>query len=289
MHRGEGSLPGVGRLRLRYRSWEIAEPHAAVLLIHGLAEHSGRYEGAARAFAARAISSFAFDLRGHGLSDGRRGHANRFDSFLQDLDRFRREVQGVLDAGTPLFLLGHSMGGLIALRYLEEYDAELAGAIVISPWLATALPVPRWKVTMGNALGRLLPALPFRAHIDAAALSRDPAIVRGYRDDPLVHDRITPRLFVEVSKAMGLVTLRSDRLRAPVLFLLPGSDRLVDTDRTLAFTAHLPAALVTVKVYPGHFHELLNEPDRNDIVRDACDWIEQRIAALRSVASRQES
>lgn len=277
VRRGEGVVMGVRRLRLRYRSWEVPHARAAVMVVHGLAEHSGRYESLGINFASHGLSTFAFDLRGHGLSDGRRGHATSFDCFLQDVDRFRREVEGVLQGGTPLFLLGHSMGGLITLRYMEEYDPPLRGVIVTSPWLGTAIPVPRWKVMLGNAIGRVFPAVPFRAHIDAAALSRDPSAVRAYREDPLVHDTITPRLFGEVSKAMGLVTQRSDRLKGSVLFLLAGADRIVDTERTMAFTQHLPASKVKVKVYPGHYHELLNEPDRIAILRDARQWIEERI------------
>ncbi len=281
VQRGIGTLLGVRSLRLQYRSWEASEAKAAVIIIHGLADHSGRYESLGSNFAEHGFSTFAFDLRGHGLSDGKRGHAITFDCFLQDLDRFRREVEGVLDRATPLFLLGMSMGGLIALRYLQEYETPLRGAIMVSPWLATALPVPRWKVMLGNAIGRVFPAVPFRAGIKAAALSRDPTVVSAYRQDPLVHDTITPRLFAEVSKAMGLVTQRSDRLTTPLLFLLPGADRIVDTERTVAFTRHLPASMVNVKVYPGHYHELLNEPDRIAILREVRDWIEQRIPVQR--------
>lgn len=280
VHRGEGCIHGVGRLRLRYRTWEVPNPRAGVLLVHGLAEHSGRYEAVGEYFASHGFSSFGFDARGHGQSDGRRGHASSFDSFLQDLERFRREVEGMLTPRVPLVLIGHSMGGLVTLRYLEEYDAPLLGAVAISPWLATALPVPRWKVTLANALGRVLPSLPFRARINADALSRDPDVVRAYREDPLVHDVITPRLFSEVSHAMGLVTQRSDRLSVPLLVLLPGADRIVDSERTLAFTRHLPPSAVTVKVYPGHYHELLNEPDRLAILRDARAWIEERLESF---------
>lgn len=277
VRRAEGKLLGVGQLCLRYRSWEAARPRGAVLIVHGLAEHSGRYEVVGERLASYGLSSFALDLRGHGVSDGRRGHAPRFDCFLQDLDRFRREVEGMLDPGTPLFLIGASMGGLITLRYLEEYDSPVRGAIVIAPWLATAMPIPRWKVTCASAIGRLFPAAPFRARIDAKTLSRDAEVVRTYREDTLVHDTITPRLFFELSKAMGVTTQHGDRLAAPVLFMLPGADRLVDTGRTVAFARHLPDPLVTVRVYPDHYHELLNEPDRDEILGDICDWIDEHL------------
>ena len=275
--RNEGRIWGVGRLRLHYRTWEVSRCRAAVILLHGLAEHGGRYDHVGARLAGYGFSSFAMDLRGHGLSEGRRGHADRFDCLLQDVDRFRREVMGLVDVGAPLFLLGHSMGGLIALRYLEEYDTDVSGAVILSPWLATAVTVPRWKVAAANALARVLPSLPFRARIDPEMLSTDPEVVRAYRDDPLVHDLITPRLFVEVAAAMGLVMQRSDRLTTPLLFLLPGADRLVNTERSLSFARSLGGSDVTFETYPGHRHELLNEPDRNLVLRDIGDWIAARL------------
>jgi lysophospholipase len=145
--------------------------------------------------------------------------------------------------------------------------------VILAPWLATAVPVPRWKIALANSLARLLPSLPFRARVDPELLSRDPEVVRAYRDDPLVHDVITPRLFVEVAKAMGLVLQRSDRLTAPLLFLLPGADGLVNTERSLAFARSIGGADVTFETYPGHRHELLNEPDRNLVLRDIGGWI----------------
>src|SRR5690606_16896350 len=117
-----GYFEGVRRLRLQYRTWEVPDARGAVVLIHGFSEHSGRYEGVAGHLAGFGLSTFALDLRGHGRSDGRRGHVPRFEVYLQELDRFRREVQGVVGPELPLFLLGHSMGGLIALRYLQEFE-----------------------------------------------------------------------------------------------------------------------------------------------------------------------
>lgn len=273
---GEGAFEGVGRLRLRYRMVEVQNARAAVIVVHGLGEHGGRYQAFAETMGAYGVSTFAYDQRGHGTSEGRRGHVSGFHVLLQDLDRFRREVSGLIDTRLPLFLLGHSMGGLVALRYLEEYDAPLHGSIIVAPWLGTAMDVPRWKVTLSSALTRVMPAVPFRNAIDPDVLSRDPEIVRAYRDDPLVHDRITPRLFTEASSAMGLVLQRSDRITAPLLFMLPGADRLVDTQRTLAFARSITGPDVSIRVYPGHYHELLNEPDRAAIVRDLRDWLVAR-------------
>ena len=273
-----GYFEGVGGLRLHYRTWEPHVPRAAVIAVHGLAEHVGRYQEFGRALAAEGVACFAHDMRGHGMSEGRRGHVRSFDVLLQDLERFRREVHGLIEPDCPLFLLGHSMGGLVALRYLEVYQPDMAGAIVVSPWLATAVQVPRWKVLLANTLNRMLPALPFRAGIRSEWLSRDPAVCTAYADDPLVHDTITPRLFTEVAHAMGMVLKGSDSIRLPMLFLLAGQDKIVDTPRTLALARSLSAGRVTVSLHEEAFHELLNEPERRQIRQEILDWIEAQQA-----------
>jgi lysophospholipase len=277
LRRADGGIEGVGRIRLHYRTWEASTPRAAIIIVHGLGEHSGRYDHFATRMAAYGFSCYAIDLRGHGLSEGRRGHTPNFDAYLQDLDRFRREVQGLVDIRTPLFLLGHSMGGLIALRYQEEYNVAFKGAVIVAPWLATAITVPRWKTTLASAINKFLPALPFANNVDPHDLSHDPDVVESYAGDPLNHDRITPRLFTEASTAMGLAFQRADRLDDPVLFLLPGDDRIVDTSRTQALARGIPSGEVTIKVYPGMYHEILNERDRSIAYRDIRDWIAARM------------
>jgi len=271
-----GYVEAVGGVRLHYRSWEATRPRAALLVLHGLGEHSGRYLLLGGSLVEHEVSTFALDLRGHGLSEGRRGYVARFEIFLQDVDRFRREVQGLVDPSCPLFLLGHALGGLVVLRYLEEYAPAFRGGIVLAPWVATALPLARWKANLAAFLSRLLPALPLRAGIRAQDLSHDEDVVRAYRADPLVHDIITPRLFTELSIAMGLVLQRADRLATPLLFLLPGSDRVSDAARTGAFARSLPATDVDIEVFPGFYHELLNELERATVRARIRDWIAAR-------------
>ena len=258
-----GYIEGVGRLRLHYRAWEAASPRSVLLVVHGLAEHSGRYERFGQDLAATGHSVFALDLRGHGDSDGRRGHVRRFDHLLQDVDRFRREVQGMVPHETPFFLVGHSLGGLIALRYLEEYNPEFRGAVLSAPWLATALPIPHWKVGLAQVLTKIAPSLPMRAPVPPEYLSHDPMVADAYRSDPLVHERITPRMFTELSSAMGLVFQRADRIGVPLLFLLPGGDLVTDTARTRALARSIHQVEVTTRLFPQAYHELLNEVERS--------------------------
>lgn len=271
LHPAHGYFEGVDRLRLHYRAWEVVDPSAAVVLVHGLFEHSRRYQEIGEYLGDVGWSTYAMDLRGHGASEGRRGHARRFEILLQDLDRFRREVEGIVPPGTPLFLVGHSLGGLIALRYLQEYHSPVAAAVLVSPWLGTAVPVPRWQALLAPILNRVLPALPFPSPIDPATLSHDPARVADYREDILIHGTITPRLFMEIQAAMRQATQRADRIAVPVHFLLAGDDQIVDTARSLAFARSLDPSRATVEVLDGLYHELLQERDRArmmDAIRD---------------------
>ncbi len=278
VHAGEGSLRSTGGLMLHYHTWEVPAARAALLVVPGLSDHGRRYARVGQWMAAHDISTFALDTRGNGMSDGRRGHVSSFSVFLQDLNRFRREVQGLIDPGTPAFLLGHSMGGLMALRYLQEYGAStFAGAILVSPWLGTAMRAPAWKVRLATTLSKVLPAAPFRAHIPPKHLCRDAEVVRAWENDPASHDRITPRLFVEATTGMRLAFQQVDRLNGPLLFMLAGDDRVADTRQALALARAVPDGNATIRVYEGYYHEVLFEPHGGDAMRDLAGWLGSRI------------
>ncbi len=272
-----GYFEGVGRLRLHYRTWEADEPLAGLIVVHGLFEHSRRYEEFGDYMAGYALSSFSMDLRGHGASEGRRGHVRRFDIFLQDLDRFRREVQGLLPVETPLFLVGHSLGGLISVRYLEEYESPLAGAVITSPWLGTAVPVPPWQSILAGVLNRTLPAFPFPFHLDPGLLTHDEERAADYRDDAQIHSTITPRLFTETASAIELALRRGDRISIPAHFIIAGDDKVVDAERSIAFARSLPSDNVSVDVLPAMYHEVIQERGRGAVLGEIRDWITDRL------------
>jgi alpha-beta hydrolase superfamily lysophospholipase len=277
VHESDGKFEGVDGLHLYYRAWETPAPTAGLIVVHGLSDHSARFTGLGRRMASNGVNVYACDLRGHGVSEGRRGHAARFDFFLQDLERFRREVESITARALPLFILGHSMGGLIVLRYIEEYHSELRGAILSSPWLATGPSIPRWKILGAGLLNKVLPSLPIDAGIDPEYISHEPEIVMRYREDPLVHRKITPRLFMEASAAMGLVLHRSDRINMPLLFLLAGDDQIVDTRKSEAFARSLSAhADVTIRVLPDYYHEVLNDFGGAQALQEVRTWISGR-------------
>lgn len=270
-------LAGDG-LRLHATAWPAPDARAAVFFSHGLGEHAGRYAALAHDFVRHGISLYAVDHRGHGRSGGSRAYVSRFDRFIADFEDFRRRV--VRDAGDlPLFLYGHSLGGLIALRWLETHgDVPLAGAVLSAPLLGVKVQAPKWKLALAGPLSRLLPALPMKSEIDPSALSHDPAYVRSYREDPLVSNVVTPRLFTEMMGAMETASSEGDRISFPLLFVVPGEDLIVQEDATLRFAAGLRGD-VTIRRYPGFRHEAHNEVERDRPIGDVLAWMDARIAA----------
>ena len=250
-----------------------------LLLSHGLGEHAGRYAALARDLAPRGIEVHALDHRGHGRSGGIRGHTPRFGRLVDDFDAFAVGVMEKAPPGVPVFLLAHSLGGLIGIRWLETRPhPELRGAILSAPLLGIAKQAARWKTASSGVLSAVLPWIPIPNEVDPAELSADPAYVRSYRDDPLVHNRITPRLYTEMVGAMGMAVAEKDRISLPLLFIVPGADTIVKEDETLRFAESLRGD-VTIRRFPGFHHESLNELERARPIADIVEWMEERIGS----------
>ncbi|NIR44813.1 MAG: alpha/beta hydrolase [Gemmatimonadetes bacterium] len=270
---------GSAGVRLHYRCWDVPSPRAVTMIAHGLGEHSGRYEELAQDLTRAGISAYALDHRGHGRSDGRRGHVRRFSHYIHDFEKFRRRVVGSVGSAVPLIVLGHSLGGLIVARYLQEFPAvPVRGAILSAPALGFALDVPRWKAQMARVLYYAVPALPMSTGIDPEALTHDRQVVEAYERDPLVHDRITPRLYGELETEIETVFERAGRLTLPILVLVPSDDRIARADRMQSFASRIgDRRRVKVETFPGFYHEVLNEIGRASVVADLLGWIERRI------------
>jgi alpha-beta hydrolase superfamily lysophospholipase len=270
---------GSGDIRLHYRCWDVPTPRAVVVICHGLGEHAGRYEELAQDFARAGLSCYALDHRGHGRSDGRKGHVRRFTRYVHDLEKFRRRVFGAVGSDVPLIFLGHSLGGLIMIRYLQEYPAVPArGAVLSAPLLGMAMDVPQWKERLARLLYYTIPALPMSTGLDPKWLSHDSQVVEAYTRDGLVHDRITPRLYGEILSEIDQAFRKALQLRLPILMLIPSADKIVRPDRMQQFAADLrKSSPVQVRTYAGLFHEVLNETTRSSVVADVLGWIERRI------------
>ncbi len=259
------------RLALR-RARPAGAARGTVILLHGFGDHSGRYAEAAGWLSERGLAVFALDQRGHGKSPGRRGHMSRFAQFLSDVAALRRLAAG--ETPGPQLLLGHSFGACVALRYLETVPEGVAGAVIISPFLAVAMPVAKWKRLLARAIGEALPALPFATGLDFAHLSTDPAVGHAARSDPLYHRVMTPRAYREILAAQAAVLAEGDRIAVPLLVIIAGDDRIVSRPVAETFARGLKGD-VTVRVYDGFYHEVLNEPHRARVYRDVEPWLDR--------------
>lgn len=269
---GDGTL-------LRYRAWEPSTSRGAVVVVHGLGEHSGRYAELAERLTSQGISVHATDLRGHGGSAGRRGHVAAFDEYLRDLEQTLERARSAA-GDRPVVLFGHSMGGLIALRYVETRPGtSLAGLVLSAPQIALADPPPAWLRAAAHLLDAVVPVLPLSNRLEPEDLSHDAREVQAYRDDPLVHDRITPRLFREMERAMQAAARDLSSVTVPrVLVIVPGADPVVSAGATRDLASALGAfTRVEVREYPGLYHEPLHETERDRVIADVTSWIAARM------------
>jgi len=263
--------PGADGTPLHLRHWATSgKPWATVLLVHGIGEHSGRYERTGRLMAEAGIDVHAFDIRGHGLSGGRRVYVRAWDDYLDDL---AVRVAAVREPGVPLVLFGHSMGALIALTYACS-DRPAPDLLVLSAVPLDAR-VPGWQRALAPILSRLAPTAILANPITGEQLSRDPAVGKAYFADPLVQPRSTTRLGAELLKAMKRGREGLDRLRIPALVIHGGGDTLVPTRASEPLAA---VAGVERRVLPDLHHETLNEPEGPEVVAAIVDWLRGRTA-----------
>lgn len=262
---------------VRYRHWQTAEtPKAVILLVHGLGEHCGRYQRVAELFNARQFAVVAPDHIGHGESPGERVFVRRFDDYLAGV----RECRALIEAqypGIPCFILGHSMGGLITGRLLLDDQAQYAGALLSGPAFAADAPPSAVVMFIGRLLARVAPKAGMIA-LDARGVSRDPKVVEDYLNDPLVnHGKVTAALGVAIFDTMDQVMSRAAAITLPMLIMHGGADKMAAPAGSERFAEKVSSEDLTVKILPGLFHEIFNEPEGDDIVGSYADWVEARL------------
>ncbi len=265
---------GSGGLDLFGRSWLPDRPERALLLVHGWAEHSGRYEHVGAWFAARGCAVHAYDHRGHGRSAGARGHARRFEELLDDLEialaRARDETPEL-----PLFLVGHSMGGLVVTAFAAERAPKVAGVVTSGAALAVADPPSGLQKLLLPLLARLAPRLRMDRPIATDTLSRDPEVGRAYVEDPAVLRQMTLAMGAGFLKAVARTRASAGQVRVPMLLLHGGDDRLCPAEGSQRFFEGLSVPACDLRVYPGLRHEIFNEPERESVFEDALGWMQR--------------
>ena len=262
-----------GRGRLFGRRWEGPTPRREVVLVHGYGEHSGRYEHVGGFLAARGARVHAYDHQGHGRSSGLRCHVRRFGDFLDDLDRVVGRARDA-SQGRPVFVIGHSMGGLIACAWAREREPEVAGLVVSAPALAAPAGPSPALLRLLPLLSRIAPRLSLASELDPQGLSRDPAVVEAYLADPFVHLRMTLSLARELFAAMRRTAGGGGDLALPALMLHGADDPICSPEASRRFAEAAPDC--RYRSYPRLRHEIFNEPEREAVLADVQSWLEER-------------
>lgn len=265
-------------LRLYSEFDELEAPRAAILFVHGFAEHLGRYAEMVRKLQDAGFSCYRFDLRGHGRSEGQRCHIFDFDDYIRDFNTLRKEVIARTE-GIKRYVISFSNGGLISFHSLARNSQGIDGLILNSPFFGFKLQVPPFKAMIARQLSRFVPALSLHNELAAKALSHDSAIVESYSTDPLVSHVATMRWFTETVRAHERVMEFAPNLTIPLFMQLPGDDQIASSARSQEVFAQIASSDKTLREYPGMYHELWNETDRDQTFQDLLDWLNHQLEA----------
>lgn len=259
-----------------FRMFEAPDERARMVISHGLGEHSGRYQNLVSQLVPMGISLWIPDFRGHGKSQGNRGHVGAFDEYTSDLSQMMELAHQGKPDDRKLFLLGHSMGGLIALALAKKSQKMIDGLIVSSPLVGMVIAVPWPKRFMGNIMSSLYPRLSLKNELDPSKISQDGDVVKAYTDDALVHSRVSARWFTETLAAMEAVRTSMPGLKMPFLMQLAGDDYLVDAAASRSLFERLNAPDKKLYEYKDLYHEIYNAPhdQRASVLADLTRWLD---------------
>ena len=273
----EGSFKSVRDLSIYHQAWlPDGEVEGVLLVVHGLGEHCGRYMNVVNHFVPLGYAIYGFDLIGHGKSEGPREFVERFADYTDTLATYHEMVRG-WQGDKPIFLVGHSMGGLIATYYLLEHQADFAGAIISGPAIKISDSISQATIILGKILAALAPKTGVLG-LDAGGICRDPEVVEAYVDDPLVcHGKTPARLAAELLEAMQYVTEEVERISLPFIVVQGSDDRLVDPGGAQMLYDRASSEDKTIRIYDGLWHEVFNEPERARVLKDVEDWIAARL------------
>ena len=261
---------------LMYYSWlPNKKIKVAIGIIHGLGEHSSRYDDFAEYFCKKGYGVYSIDLRGHGKSEGKRGHVNNFKKLIDDSEEMFINIRKK-NLNVPMVMFGHSLGGCIALNYLcENQSKEIDLAIISSPWLKTVLELPKFIIYIQKILVVLFPSFTLNNRLDPYHLSKNTNKVKKYIKDPLVHNRISLKMFSEVNKAIDKIENESEKINIPVLLLHGKKDNIISFKGTKKISKKINNSKLIL--YEGLYHEPHNDLEKNEILDNYTSFIKNNI------------
>ena len=277
MKHKEGFMKRNRDTNIYYQYWSPKDgPKAILVMVHGLAEHSGRYMNIVNHFVPADYAVYGLDHIGHGKSDGERVYVERFQDYITTLAAYIDMIRD-WQPGKPIFMIGHSMGGLIGAAYLLEHQHELSGAVLSGPGVKVPDNISQAVIFMGKILSKILPKAGI-LQLDSKGVSRDPAVVDAYINDPFVYTgKITARLGAEMLKAMQDVTNSAARIKLPLMIVQGGDDILIDPGGAQLLYDSVGSDDKSITIYEGFYHEVFNEPQREQVLNDVQKWIEAHL------------
>ena len=262
-------------LTIQAERWAVSQAKAVVCIVHGLGEHAGRYVDAAAFFGEKNIATVASDRRGHGRSEGKRGHTSGFDPLLDEIATLIEKARE-LNPGKPLFLYGHSMGGNLVLNYVLRRKPQIQGVIATGSWIRLEHPPSPVLLGFAKMMQAVFPAFTQGNGLKTSELSNDPAVVAAYKADPLVHDRITVSTGMAMLEAAAWLDQFSGEMPVPALIMHGGNDKITDPGGSESFASRVKGD-VTWKRWEGLKHEIHQEPAKAEVLSFLVQWIEKRI------------
>jgi alpha-beta hydrolase superfamily lysophospholipase len=279
MKHQEGFFKGVRGANIYYQSWmPEGESKAILLIVHGLAEHSGRYMNIVNHFIPLNYAVYGIDHFGHGKSEGTRVFVDRFEDYTKPLKTYFDMIR-LWQSRKPIFLVGHSMGGLISAVFLIDHQNELRGAVLSGAAVKVPSNITPVTLIVGKMLSTLIPKFGLLG-VDAEGICRDPAVVQAYVNDPLVYGgKTTARLAAEMLKAMQFVKAQAKKITLPIMLVQGSADRLVDPAGSQMLYEAVSSADKTIRIYDGYYHEVFNEPEHSKVLRDVEIWLEAHLTS----------
>lgn len=282
IYHSEGTFQGVGKLDLYYQSWHPAGKVRGILtIVHGLGAHSDRYANVVEHLIPQQYAVYAFDLRGHGRSQGQRGHINSWAEFRGDLQAFLTLIQ-TQQPQCPIFLLGHSLGSVVVLDYVLHHPqaaSVLQGVITLAPSLGK-VGVAKILILIGYLLSRVCPRFALNTGLELSAASRDEKIVAAYAQDPLRHTRASARLSTEFFATVEWIHAHAVDWQLPLLILHGSADTVALPEGSHSFYQKVPCQDKMRVEYPGGYHDLQNDLNYQEVVSDLADWLERHLQHL---------